>query len=367
MREQPPPAGPPAPNHDVDLRAVLVTGAAIAATVVLAIAVAFAVTRALDLPAGGLPIAHPAVLDGTTPASTLREDVPRLQSAPQSDLAAYRKEKAREEAPLAPPPTRPAVGLEQHPGAQVPADLSFIDSDGHATHLGETFGGPPVLLVLGYYRCTQLCGVVAQGLLEALHDSALPSQASRLVFVSIDPHETPGDAAARLKVDLDYARFLQTPGGHAALPWLRLLTGPRASIAALAHTVGVAYRDASSPPRDGAPATRGFAHPAAVIVLTPAGRVSRYFSGVRFDPVQLREAIAAAGAGAVVPSTLGVILQCLHLAGGAGSRDAAVLVVVRLGVLFMIALLLAVVLVRRGWHSRARSRDGHDRHDEGAR
>jgi protein SCO1/2 len=245
--------------------------------------------------------------------------------------------------PLAPAPAAPAAALSQHLGAALPPELPFVDSDGHAVRLASSFGGPPVILVLGYYRCPQLCGLVAQGLLEALRATGLPADASRIVFVSIDPDETPGDATARLKVDLDYARFLAGGDAAAPPPFLRLLTGSRESIAALARAVGYSWERTSG---DAATAGARFAHPAAAIVLTPDGRVSSYLMGVRFAPPEVRAALVEAGGGRIGSLSERVALLCAHVDLHLGRRSAAVLAGVRVALLTTL-LGLAFVVWRR--------------------
>jgi len=244
--------------------------------------------------------------------------------------------------PLAPAPTRPIAALTQRLGATLPPALPFVDSDGHEMHLGSSFGGPPVVLVLGYYRCPQLCGLVAQGLLESLRATGLPPGASRLVFVSIDPDETPADAAARLKVDLDYARFLDAGAGSSP-PFLRLLTGSRESIATLARAVGFDWRRTSE---DAVPAAR-FAHPSAAIVLTPEGRVSRYLMGVRFEPAELRAALVEAGDGRVGSLTERVALLCGHGYPHLGRHGAAALAAARVAALTTLAGIAFIVWRRQ--------------------
>jgi protein SCO1/2 len=271
-----------------------------------------------------------------------------LAALATGNLAAQGLLASQDGPPLAPAPTTPVATLAQRLGTALPAALPFVDSDGHAVRLGSSFGGPPVVLVLGYYRCPQLCGLVAQGLLEALRATGLPPDASRLVFVSIDPDETPADAAARLKVDLDYARFLDA-GAGAAPPFLRLLTGSHESIATLARAVGAGWRRVAADPA--APAAR-FAHPAAAIVLTPDGRVSRYLMGVRFDPRELRAALVEAGGGRIGSLTERVALLCAHADPNLGRHGAAALAGARVAALTTLAGVAFIV-----WR-RARQRRG---------
>jgi len=74
-------------------------------------------------------------------------------------------------------------------------------------HLSDYFAPrTPVLLVLGYYRCPQLCGLVMHSLLDGLQASGVPSTQWRIVGLGIDPQETPADAHGRREQDLAYAR-----------------------------------------------------------------------------------------------------------------------------------------------------------------
>jgi protein SCO1/2 len=202
---------------------------------------------------------------------------------------------ARAEAP--PAAVVDAVDITERLGERVPRDLPFVDSTGRRILLGERFAGRPIVLALVYYRCQGLCSLLLGGLVGSLR--ALDWQVGRelsVVTVSIDPDETPALAAASRE---GYLRALGRPGegdGWAAL------TGPSASIDALAAAVGFRFQYL-----DG---QRQFAHAAALFVLTPDGRVSRYLYGVEFPPRQLQAALFEASGGHVGTSFERVILRC---------------------------------------------------------
>jgi protein SCO1/2 len=245
---------------------------------------------------------------------------------------------------LRPVPRAPAASFTQRLDAALPLQAPFTDSSGRAIRLGDEFGAAtPVILVLGYYRCPQLCGLLMQGLLETVHSSGLPVAAYRIVFASIDPDDTATDAAARRRVALDYAHFLDA---GAAPPAIDLLVGPPDSVAALARSIGYTYQAATAPPGAAAPGvgTR-FDHPAGVVVCTPDGRVSRYLMGVRFDTSQLRAALADAGGGRIGTVTDRLALLCAHLDPRLGHWSQTVLAGMR--VLGLATMVLIGVLVRR--------------------
>lgn len=245
--------------------------------------------------------------------------------------------------PLVPVPAALDVGFTQHLGAQLPLAAPFTDSAGHAIHLADEFprDGHPTLLLLGYHRCPQLCGLATQGALEALRKSGLPAAAAHVLFVSIDPTETAADAADKRRADLGYARALAGAGPDHP-PAIERLVGPAASIAALARSVGFVYRPGDAAAR--------FAHPAGVVVVTPAGCVSRYLMGVRFDPSELRRAVQAAANGEIGDISDRLALLCAHLDLQAGLHSEAVLVGMRIAGLATLVCFAVFILRGRQAH-----------------
>lgn len=246
--------------------------------------------------------------------------------------------------PLALPPP-PDAGLDPHPGALLPLDAVLRDDLGQPVQLRDYFHpGQPVLLVLGYYRCTQLCGMLMQGLLESLRDAGLPRSDWRIVGVSIDPQDTPADAHRRRQLDRAYASFLEGANAPALPLHLDLLVADAAQSRRIAQAVG--FRAERLPTRAGEPAE--FAHPASVIVATPGGVVSRYFNGVRFDAPQLRSALVQASGGRVGGLADQVALLCSHFAPLVGRHSGTVMGMVRL-----LSLLTVAALAFIAWRHRS--------------
>jgi protein SCO1/2 len=128
-----------------------------------------------------------------------------------------------------------------------------------------------VVLVPGYYTCSNLCSTVFEGVLQALALSGMHAGSYRLVGLSIDPREDAGAAGKRFAA---YAALL--PGGAADL---RMLTATRPRWRAGSRRWATAPWDAA----DGE-----FAHAAGFVVAAPDGRIAQFFPGVRFDPAALR-------------------------------------------------------------------------------
>jgi protein SCO1/2 len=223
---------------------------------------------------------------------------------------------ARAESAL--PPSLRGVGFDQRLDAQVPPDLVFRDETGRAVRLGDYFGDRPLILVLAYYRCPMLCTEVLNGLVRGMLD--LPFTVGKefdVLTVSFDPREQPDLAAAKKETYLErYGR----PGAEAG--W-HFLTGEEGPIGRLTEAVGFRYR--YDPVKD------QYAHASGILVLTPAGRVSRYFYDIRYNPRDLRLGLVEASAGRIGSPVDQVLLYCFHYDPAEGRYGPVVMNFVRLG------------------------------------
>lgn len=230
------------------------------------------------------------------------------------------------------------IDIVEHLDAQLPLDLELRDEDGRAVRLAELLDGDrPAILTLGYYRCPMLCSLVLNGLVESLREvSWSAGREFQLLTLSIDPLESP--ALARLKKQ-SYLREYGRPGAEEG--W-RFLTGTEAAVRRVAETVGFGYRWDED--------TQQYVHAAAVFVLTPDGRVSRYLYGVQYDPRTVRLSLAEASAGRYASTLDKIILFCFHYDAGEGRYAPAAVKVMRAGGL-VTALALGTVVaagLRRG-------------------
>jgi protein SCO1/2 len=192
------------------------------------------------------------------------------------------------------------AGLEQKLNAQVPLDAVFRDEHGTAVKLGQFFReDEPVILAFAYYECPNLCTLVLNSLLQTAQELRLDAGKDyEIVVVSFDPRERPALAAAKKQTYLErYGRPGASDGWH-------FLTGDRDAIARL--TAGVGYHFAYDE------TTRQFAHPSAIMVLTPTGKIARCFPGIEYPPRDVRLALISATQERVGSIADRVFLLCFH-------------------------------------------------------
>jgi protein SCO1 len=238
---------------------------------------------------------------------------------------------------IAPPAALSKVGFDQHLDWQIPLDATFTDENGRAVKLGDYFGRKPVILVLAYYRCPMLCTLVLNGLVQALRE--VPFDVGRefnVLTVSFDPRETTALAAAKKK---SYISSYGRPG--AAAGW-HFLTGRQESIARLTAAAGFRYvYDAKADQ---------YIHTSGIILLTPQGKISRYFYDIHFAPRDVRLGLVEASVNRIGSPVDQVLLYCFHYDPAIGRYSATILNLARLvGVLSIAAVAGMVwILARRG-------------------
>ena len=227
------------------------------------------------------------------------------------------------------------VGLDQRLGDSIPLDLTFRDEHGQPVALRQFFGQKPVILTLVYYQCPMLCTEVLNGLLRSSKE--LPLEIGRdfsIVTVSIDPNER--SVLAEVKHEL-YSGLYGRPGGPQG--W-HFLTGEEAQIKALARAVGFRYAYDS--------ASGQFAHPSGIMVLTPEGKLARYFYGISYPSRDLRLGLVEASQEKIGSPIDQILLYCYHYDPATGRYGLLISRVIQAaGALTVLSLALVIAILFR--------------------
>lgn len=209
------------------------------------------------------------------------------------------------------------LAYEQKLGSQLPLQEVFRDEAGRSVRLSDLFGGKPLILVLGYLHCPNLCSVVRADLFDALHASGMTAGRDySLVALSIDPSETSADATSAKADDLQ-----RYPAPGAVQNW-HFLTGTAGAVQAVADVVG--FHDRFDPE------LKQFVHPVGIVFATPAGVVSSYLLGVGYQPGDVRLGVTRAQLGSIAAAALPVLLLCYHYDPTTGRYTLAIMKLLRL-------------------------------------
>jgi protein SCO1/2 len=221
-------------------------------------------------------------------------------------------------------PPAAAPEFEQRIGQTLPLDTVFLDEHGAARPLRAFFGKGPVVLYFNYFRCPQLCSVVADGTVDVLRRlEATVGRDYSVVSISIDPTDTVAMAAVQQQQAVGrYGRTGATTGWHT-------LTGGEAAIRAVTAAAGFHF---TYDPR-----SQLYAHPSGVIIVTPTGIVSRYFLGVDFPGPDMATALTRAAANQTGAPVFNLLFVCFQGDGPTGRYGRLIWVVLSISVALTVA------------------------------
>jgi len=238
------------------------------------------------------------------------------------------------------------VHFDPQLNAQIPLQTEFVDETGRPVTLGEYFGKKPVVMVFAYYTCPMLCSQVEQAVVGTLKMISFnPGTDYDVVFISFDTADTP-DAALKKKHEAlaRFARPTTDRGWH-------FLTGKREAIDAVTQAAAFSYSyDEKS---------KAYAHASGILLLTPDGRISRYFFGVEYPASNVRLGLVDASAGKIGTPVDHLLLFCYQYDPTKARYSATILTVIRMGgVVTLFCLALGFVIFRRREHrGEGRSQD----------
>ncbi len=233
------------------------------------------------------------------------------------------------------------VGIDQNLNAQIPLELTFKDETGQVVRLGQYFGGKPVVLALVYYGCPGLCDLILNGLTHGMEQISLNVGSDyEVVTVSFNPEDTWQLANAKKTNYIEkYQRAGAKEGWH-------FLTGDQAAIKSLTDTVGFHYKYD--------PVSKQFAHASGIMVLTPEGKIARYFYGIEYKPRDFRLGLVEASANKIGTPADQVLLFCYHYDPTTGKYGIIITQLTRaLGTATVLALgAFVFIMIRRERHAR---------------
>jgi protein SCO1 len=238
------------------------------------------------------------------------------------------------------PPMLQGIGIDQNLNAQIPLELTFKNETGQTVRLGQYFRDKPVVLALVYYECPGLCDLILNGLTHAMQQISLNVGSDyEVVTVSFNPDESWQLAGAKKG---NYIEKYNRPGAKEG--W-HFLTGKPDAIKSLADTVGFHYKYD--------PLSKQFAHASAIMVLTPEGKIARYFYGIEYKPRDFRLGLVEASANKIGTTADQVLLFCYHYDPMTGKYGVIIAQVTRvLGTATVLALgAFIFIMVRRDRHS----------------
>jgi protein SCO1/2 len=211
------------------------------------------------------------------------------------------------------------VGVFTELGKKVDLSQRFTNVAGETRALRDfAVAGKPIVIAPVYYKCPRLCGLLLDGVYNLLNEIPLKLSADfSVLVVGFDPNETSEDAA---KVMNKFnAKLIGDPATRTAA--IQYVVGGQEQVRALMGDLGFKYM------RDG----EDFAHSAALMILTPTGEISQYFTGIMFSPWDAKLALVEASKGEIGTAIDHLLLYCFRFDPLQGRYTWAVIGLLRVG------------------------------------
>lgn len=226
------------------------------------------------------------------------------------------------------------AGIDQRLNSALPLGDHFRDEAGQDVVLGRYFGQRPVVMALVYFKCGMLCPQVLHGLAGVLPQTGFHAgNQYDIVVASIDPTDTPTDAVEAKQ------HFVGMLGSAAAAENVHFLTGQQQSITDLADATGFHYVRVPGP--DGK--MDQFAHSSVIMIATPDGRMSKYLSGIEYQPRDVRLALIEASDRKIGSLSDMVMLYCCNYSPSQGRYTVAVLRVMGIAAMGSVGALIGIL------------------------
>lgn len=231
------------------------------------------------------------------------------------------------------------AGLTQKLGGKVSLETPFLDSNGMASSIeSRTISGKPTILIPAYYHCPRLCGLLLNGVKRLISTMSLTlGEDYSVVTVSFDPSDTLKNAELRKN---EFSRELPEVSRN----FWSFLIGTAANIRIVMDQIGFKYMEDQGE----------YAHSAAIIILTPEGKISQYFTGIEFNPFDVKLALIEASGGKIGTPVDHVLLYCFRFDPTKGKYTWAAFNVMRVG--GILCFLLLATLIYRLWRKETRLR-----------
>jgi len=227
------------------------------------------------------------------------------------------------------PDTLKSVGIDQKLGDQLPLDTELKNENGDLVKLGTFFNsGRPVVHTFVYYECPMLCNQVLNGLTGTLKGISFDAgKEFDVVAISFDARENDIPDLAKNKK----ASYMERYGRPGAEKGWHFLTGTQEAIEKLTSAAGFSFKwDEKS---------NQFAHAAAIMIVTPDGKLSRYFYGIDYSPKDVKFGIMESGESKIGSASEKLLLYCYHYDPSTGKYGFAILKAIRVfGILTLLGM-----------------------------
>jgi protein SCO1/2 len=192
-------------------------------------------------------------------------------------------------------PKQETLGVFEHLDQYIDKNLEFTNEFGQKVKIGDLITKPTVISLV-YYECPGLCTPMLNGLVDVVNRAEIrPGKEYNIITVSFDWEET---TALALKKKATYTKNVKGLDMNTTA-W-HFLTGDSLAVNTLLNQLGFKVK------KEG----EEFIHPAAIMILSPDAKITRYLNGTYYLPFDFKMAIIEASKGRSGPTINKMLDYC---------------------------------------------------------
>lgn len=221
------------------------------------------------------------------------------------------------------------IGIIERLGDTIPLDLTFNNENDSVVSLRQLIDKPTIMCFV-YFDCPNLCSPLMNGVAEVINklDLKLGSE-YQVITISFNTSDTP-EKAREKKVN-----FVSRISKENQKDWI-YLTGTQENISKITEAAGYRYKAQGL----------DFAHPSAIMVLSPSGKITRYLYGLTYLPFDVKMAIIEAQKGIARPTANKIMEYCFAYNPSSKTYTLQVTKIVGILTLFVVIIVLLVLVLR---------------------
>ena len=221
------------------------------------------------------------------------------------------------------------VGISENLGEFLPLELKFLDEQNDSVTLKQLINKPTILSFV-YFDCPGLCSPLLSGVSEVVSQTDMElGKDYEIITISFNTKDTPEKANIKKK------NFKYKIGEEEQAHW-HYLTGSEENIQTITKAVGYKFK----------PQGVDFAHPSAIIMISPEGKITRYLYGLTYLPFDLKMAAIEAQKGLPQPSINKFLEVCFSYDPQGRTYTLQVTRIVGMLSIFIALIILSTLLIK---------------------
>ncbi|MGD0583116.1 MAG: SCO family protein [Bacteroidales bacterium] len=221
------------------------------------------------------------------------------------------------------------IGIVEKLGDTIPLDLAFNNENNESVTLRQLINKSTILCFV-YYDCPGICPALQMGVSDVVsHLDMELGKDYQIISISFNPLDNP-EKAKEIKVN-----YVQKISVDHRKDWM-YLTGTQENISRITEAVGFRYKVQGM----------GFAHPSAIMIISPAGKITRYLYGLTYLPFDVKMAIIESQKGLARPTINKVMELCFSYNPGSRTYTLQVTRIAGILTLFLAVVILTILLFK---------------------